>query len=76
VNEQHKIAERARKRIGVLPPLEAVKLSTLNQWAVRPKGKLGTMGWYPVAWTVCYVTATSEQIALRMAAGRVYAPHK
>lgn len=38
-----------------------------NQYAVRPKGQLGTCGFYPVPWTVVYVTARSEQDALRKA---------
>lgn len=80
MNEQHvwdaEIAERARKRIGVLPPLEATRLNKYNTWAVRPKGQLGTLGWHPVAWTVCYITALTEQDALRKAQGRVYVTRK
>lgn len=46
--------------------LEATKLRTC--WAVRPKGQLGTCGFYPVAWTVVYVTdARTAEEAIRRA---------
>ena len=36
-------------------------------YAVRPHGQLGTCGWYPVAWTVQYVNASSREDAIRKA---------
>lgn len=44
--------------------LEATHLRG-NRWAVRPKGQLGTCGWFPQAWTVIYVNASSAQEAIR-----------
>ena len=44
----------------------AVQLRS-GEWAVRPKGQLGTCGWYPYPWTVVYVTASNEQEAIRKA---------
>lgn len=38
-----------------------------NRYAVRPKGQLGTMGWYPEPWTVVYVNANSVEQALSKA---------
>ena len=46
--------------------LEATHLRG-NKWAVRPEGQLGTCGYYPVAWTVIYVTARSAQEAIKKA---------
>lgn len=43
--------------------LEAVNLRG-NQWAVRPKGALGTCGWNPEPWTVTYVTARTAEEAI------------
>jgi len=50
--------------------LEATKLST--HWAVRPKGSLGTCGFHPKAWQVCYVKAPNAQAAIAKAAGKVF----
>lgn len=38
-----------------------------NQWAVKPKGQLGTCGWYPGPWMIVYVTAPNEKTAIRKA---------
>lgn len=38
-----------------------------NRYAVRPKGQLGTCGFYPVAWIVEYVNARNEAEAIRKA---------
>ena len=46
--------------------LEAVHLRN-NRYAVRPRGQLGTCGFWPQAWTVVYVTARSESEAVRKA---------
>lgn len=46
--------------------LEATHLRS-RRYAVSPKGQLGTCGWYPVAWTVQYVTARNEQDAVNKA---------
>ena len=46
--------------------LEATHLRG-NKWAVRPLNQLGTCGFYPVPWTVIYVTARSEAEAIRNA---------
>lgn len=50
--------------------LEATKLR--DCWAVRPEGQLGTCGFYPRAWQVCYVKAGSAQDAIRKATGKVF----
>ena len=47
--------------------LEATQLRG-NTYAVRPKGQLGTCGWYPYAWTVQYVRARSASEAVFKAA--------
>jgi len=39
----------------------------MREWAVRPRGQCGTCGFYPVAWTVVYVTARSEREAIQQA---------
>jgi hypothetical protein len=45
--------------------LEATLLRD-RRYAVRPKGQLGTCGWYPKFWVVIYVKANSpEQAILR-----------
>jgi hypothetical protein len=46
--------------------LEATHLRD-NRWAVRPVGQLGTMGWFPKAWTVIYVTARTADEAIQKA---------
>lgn len=46
--------------------LQATSLRS-GVWAVRPVGQLGTMGWYPVAWTVQYITAKTAAEAVRKA---------
>ncbi len=38
-----------------------------NRYAVRPKGRLGTCGFYPIPWTVIYVKASSPEDAIRKA---------
>ncbi len=43
--------------------LEATHLRG-RKYAVRPKGQLGTCGWYPCAWTVQYITAHSPEQAI------------
>lgn len=45
--------------------LEATRLRKV--WAVRPKGQLGTIGWYPRPWEVVYVSARTEQEATEKA---------
>jgi hypothetical protein len=55
---------------GMIHELEATKLST--HWAVRPKGSLGTCGFHPKAWQVCYVKAPNAQAAIAKAAGKVF----
>ena len=47
--------------------LEATELRN-GQWAVRPAGQLGTMGWHPYPWTVVYVRAPNAGEAVRKAA--------
>lgn len=47
---------------------EATELKP-GRYAVRPKGQLGTCGWYPAPWTVIYVTARTANEAIRKAAG-------
>ena len=37
------------------------------KWAVKPENQLGTCGFYPVPWTVQYVTANNADEALRRA---------
>lgn len=46
--------------------MEATRLRA-NRYAVRPKGQLGTCGFYPYPWTVIYVNAKSEADAIRKA---------
>ncbi len=48
-------------------PLEATHLRG-NLYAVRPVGQLGTVGWYPCAWTVQYIRAQSARHAVAVAA--------
>lgn len=50
--------------------LEATKLR--DCWAVRPVDQLGTCGFYPRAWTVCYVKARSADDAIRKAGNKVF----
>ncbi len=39
-----------------------------NNYAVRPKGCLGTMGWKDgIAWTIVYVNAKNEKEAIQKA---------
>ena len=45
--------------------MEATQLR--NVWAVRPKGRCGTCGFYPVPWTVQYIKARTESEALSKA---------
>ena len=46
--------------------LEATHLRG-NEYAVRPRGQLGTCGWHPKPWTVTYVRANSPDEAVRKA---------
>jgi len=46
--------------------LEATLLRN-NRWAVRPKGQLGTCGWYPHAWRAIIVNARNETDAIKKA---------
>ena len=52
--------------------LEATQIRGQHRYAVRPKGQLGTCGWYPSAWTVAYVTAVSEKEAIAKAKRQGY----
>jgi hypothetical protein len=45
---------------------EAVPLKS-GQWAVRPKGQLGTCGFLPIPWEVIYVSAVCEEAAITKA---------
>lgn len=36
-----------------------------NRYYVRPKGQLGTCGWYPIPWTIFYCNARDSKEALR-----------
>lgn len=47
--------------------MEATELRN-NRWAVRPKGALGTHGFSPYPYEVIYVTASSAEEAVRLAA--------
>lgn len=59
--------------------LEATSLGN-GRYAVRPRGQLGTCGWYPWAWTAVFITARNAADAIRKARpamvrqqrGRVY----
>lgn len=42
-----------------------------GKWAVRPPGALGTHGFYPYAWEVIYVRASSAVDAVRKAYPKV-----
>lgn len=46
--------------------LEATPLRD-GMWAVRPKGQLGTCGFYPKGWTVAYVKAATADLAIAAA---------
>ena len=59
------IVTRAKARLGIYE-LEADQLSS-GRWAVRPKGQLGTCGYYPYAWTVAYVKAFTAEGAIKRA---------
>lgn len=50
--------------------LEAIRLR--NCWAVRPSGALGTCGFHPAPWQVCYVKAADAASAIRKAGNRVW----
>ena len=64
----------AKKRLGIVE-MEAMHLRG-NMWAVRPKGQLGTMGWHPYPWSVCYVNADSAKQALARAKALRHAAQK
>lgn len=51
--------------------LEATHLRG-QRFAVRPKGQLGTCGFYPEAWQVYYVNAGNKRVAISKAAGKVF----
>ncbi len=51
--------------------LEAELLRS-RRWVVRPKGQLGTCGFYPCAWTAQFVTASTAEEALRKASRHVF----
>lgn len=44
--------------------MEATHLSG-SKYAVRPRGQLGTCGFYPCPWTVQYVRARTPEDAVR-----------
>ena len=46
--------------------LEATHLRG-RKYAVRPIGQLGTCGFFPIPWTVCYVSALDPASAIRKA---------
>lgn len=46
---------------------EAERLTLRNTWVVRPAGQIGTMGWSPCAWFAVFVTAKTEEEALKKA---------
>ena len=50
--------------------LEATRLT--HCWAVRPKGALGTCGFHPRAWQVCYVKAPTAAHAILKAGNKVW----
>lgn len=52
--------------------LEATQLRN-GKWAVRPKGQLGTCGFYPVAWHVVFVKAATPKQAITKAGNRIFA---
>ena len=71
VNTRGRVTSRKR---SVAPGLSSTQLSPLeyeadclrdNRYYVRPKGQLGTCGWYPVPWTIFYCNANSKEEALR-----------
>ena len=43
--------------------LDAIKLNN-GEYAVKPKGQLGTCGFYPIPWEVSYVKARSAEDAI------------
>lgn len=49
--------------------LEATELRN-GMYAVRPLGQLGTCGFYPEPWTVCYVRARNEEEAIEKAVAK------
>jgi hypothetical protein len=53
--------------------LEATHLRG-NEYAVRPRGQLGTCGWHPKPWAVTYVRASSPDEAVRNASCNVFSP--
>jgi hypothetical protein len=54
---------------GLSSPLQLVQYEADclrdNRYYVRPKGQLGTCGWYPIPWTIFYCNARSKEEALR-----------
>lgn len=58
----------SKKRMNEANPsdyeLEATKLRD-NRWAVLPKGRSGTTGFYPEPWEVVYVNASSAAEAIK-----------
>jgi hypothetical protein len=68
-NVAEAMAEAKREFTAKEADMYAVRLRS-GKWAVRPKGQLGTCGWYPYPWNVVYVTARNEQEAIRKAGGK------
>jgi hypothetical protein len=66
VESETEQATAQRRAIALACELEATHLRG-NQYAVRPRGQLGTCGWSPIAWQVEYVSAPSESAAIRKA---------
>ena len=52
-------------------PTRPIRLEALllreGRYAVRPAGQLGTCGWSPIPWDVCYVNAHNPGAAIRRA---------
>lgn len=54
--------------------MEALQLHN-GEWVVRPRGQLGTCGWYPYPWEIILVEATDAADALRKAEPEVLKQH-
>lgn len=50
--------------------LDAIRLNS-GVWAVKPEGQLGTCGFYPKAWTVQFIKASSKDKAIKIAERRM-----
>lgn len=62
---QHEV--KHNPRVFLANELEATPLRN-GMYAVRPKGQLGTCGWAPHPWMVVYVSAATEEEAVKKAA--------